>query len=232
MDIKSNMNLPPIKTLALKKLESTFNRYLNLDSESPALLKPLIEKVMGIHIQRPKISLFFSFHADGVQLSTDAPEIVNTEIYTTLFQLMRLKKNKSSSLVNAELHIKGDVDTAQLFHQLFEKHHIDWEEHLSKIIGDVTAHKMMRLFKKSSEFLNKHKEKTAQDITDYCQEEIMLLPSNNEVEIFRCDVDALRLQIDRLEARIHLLKKNNLIHHIEPSTKSPLLIEGRGQGEG
>lgn len=196
------MQLLPIKTL-----EKALNRYLSLDSESQKLLAPLVGKVMSIHIQRPKIAIYFSFNENSVQLSTEPPAKVNTEIYTTLFQLMRLKWNKSSSLANAQFHITGEVETAQLFNELFEKHQIDWEEHLSKIIGDVTAHKMMQLLRKPARFLKTNKEKAVQDVTEYCQEEIMVLPSNNEVEIFRRDVDALRLQIDRLDAKIELLKK-------------------------
>ena len=192
--------------LPIKAMEKTFNRYLSLDNDSPQLLKPLIGKVMGIHIKRPKIAIFFVFHATGVQLSTEPPETVNTEIYTTLFQLMRLKWSKSSSLVNAQFHITGEVETAQLFNELFEKHQIDWEEHLTKIIGDVTAHKMMQLLRKPAGFVKNNKEKMAQDVTEYCQEEAMLLPSNNEVEIFRRDVDELRLKIDRLNAKITLLR--------------------------
>ena len=195
------MNLLPIKTL-----EKTFNRYLSLDSESPTLLAPLVGKVMGIHIQRPKVAIFFSFNEHDVQLSTEPPETVNTEIYTTLFQLIRLKWSKSSSLINAQFHIKGDVDTAQRFNELFEKHHIDWEEHLSKIIGDVTAHKMVQLLRKPSGFIKANKEKFSQDVTEYCQEEALLLPSANEVDIFRREVDGLRLQVDRLQAKIALLK--------------------------
>lgn len=206
------MNLLPIKTL-----EKTFNRYLNLDGDSPKLLAPLIGKVMGLHIQRPKIALFFSFHQTSVQLSTEPPATVNTEIYTTLFQLMRLKWNKSSSLVNAQFHIKGDVETAQLFNELFEKHQIDWEEHLSKLIGDVTAHKMMQLLRKPAAFIKTNQTKLAEDITEYCQEEALILPSNNEVDIFRREVDALRLQIDRLQAKIELLKKNTP----SPSANTP-----------
>lgn len=202
MGTKFSMKLLPIKTL-----EKTFNRYLNLDSDSPKLLKPLIGKVMGIHIKRPKIAIYFSFNENDVQLSTEPPETVNTEIYTTLFQLMRLKLTQSSSLINTQFHIQGDVDTAQRFNELFEKHHIDWEEHLSKLIGDVTAHKMMQLLQKSSGVIKNNKEKLSQDITEYCQEEAMFLPSNNEVEIFRRDVDDLRLQIDRLQAKIELLKQ-------------------------
>ncbi|MES2203916.1 MAG: SCP2 sterol-binding domain-containing protein [Pseudomonadota bacterium] len=214
-----------MKLLPIKTLEKTFNRYLSLDSDSPKLLAPLIGKVMGIHIQRPKIAIYFSFDENNVQLSTERPATVNTEIYTTLFQLMRLKLSKSTSLINAQFHIQGDVDTAQRFNELFEKHQIDWEEHLSKLIGDVTAHKMIQLLRKPTGFIKTNKEKFCQDVTEYCQEEAMLLPANNEVEIFRRDVDELRLQIDRLEARINGCKMK-----IATETLLPLAGEGPGRG--
>lgn len=194
-------------SLPINALEKTFNRYLALDDDSKKLLAPLAGRVLGLHIPRPKISIFFSFTENDVKLSSDAPEIVNTEIYATVFQLMRIKLNKNSALVNTQFHIQGDVDTAQLFNQLLQKHHIDWEEHLSKIIGDVTAHKMMQLLKKPTAFLKNNKKKLAEDIKEYCQEETMILPSSNEVDIFRRDVDELRLQIDRLDAKITLLQR-------------------------
>lgn len=197
------MNMLPIKTL-----EKTLNSYLALDTESKKLLTPLIGKVLGLHIQRPKISIYFTFHADGAQLSTEAPMMVNTDIHATLFQLMRLKLNKNAAMTNTQFYIKGDVDTAQLFNQLLQNHHIDWEEHLSKIIGDIAAHKMMQLLKKPTEFFKKNKEKLSQDVTEYCQEEARFLPSHQEVAAFRQDVDGLRLQIDRLEAKVDLLSKN------------------------
>lgn len=198
-----------MKTLAIKKLEATFNRYLSLDPESQKLLKSLQGRVLGIHIKRPQVAIFFSFHENGVQLSTEPPESVNTEIYTTLFQLMRLKLSPSPSLINTQFHINGDVDTAQLFNELFQKHHIDWEEHLSKVVGDVTAYKMSQLLRKPAAFIKANKTKLISDCSEYLQEEKQLLPSSNEVKSFRQEVDALRLQVDRLQARIDLLKKKH-----------------------
>lgn len=196
-----------MKTLAINALEKTFNRYLSLDPDSASLLAPLEGRVMGLHLQRPKIAVFFSFTATSVQLSTERPETVNTEIFTTLFQLMRLKWNKSSSLVNSQFHIQGDVETAQLFNQLFEKHHIDWEEKLSSLIGDVAAHKMTQLLKKPVEFARRNKTKLGQDCTEYLQEEARWLPSQNEVTAFLQETDELRLNIDRLQAKIELLQQ-------------------------
>lgn len=195
-----------MKTLAIKKFEATFNRYLSLDPESPQLLTPLMGRTMALHIKRPKIAIYFSFAEDSVHLSTERPEKVNTEIFTTLFQLMRLKLNPSPTPVNTQFHITGDVDTAQLFNQVFQKHHIDWEEHLSKIVGDIAAYKMASLFRKSSTSMKANSEKFCADVTEYCQEEAVILPSQNEVEHFRRDTDELRLQVDRLQARINVLK--------------------------
>ncbi len=209
-----------MKILPIKALEKTFNRYLSLDTNSPLLLKPLIGRVMGLHIQRPKISLYFAFNETGTEISSDMPEKVDTEIYASLFQLMRLKISTGSAPVNTQFYIKGDVDTAQLFKTLLEQHHIDWEEYLSTMIGDVTAHNMVKLLKKPAAFFKKNTTKFSQDVTEYCQEETQILPSPYEVAGFRQEVDSLRLQIDRLEARITLLTCHDDKHDALAATKN------------
>lgn len=196
-----------MKNFALQTVEKTFNRYLALDPDSPKLLAALKDRVLGLHIQRPKITLYFIFCAEKIQLSTAAPPVINAEIFTTLFQLMRLKWQTSPNLVNTKMYVQGDVDTAQRFHELFKKHAIDWEENLSTLLGDVTAHKMMQLLKKPANFFQRNKKKLMQDCTEYATEEACWLPSTHEVKNFYHAVDELRLHVDRLQARVALLKK-------------------------
>lgn len=196
-----------MKNFALSTLEKTLNRYLALDPDSSTLLAPLKNRVMGLHIKHPKITIYFIFQEEKIQLTNEKPEKIDTEIFTTLFQLMRLKWQTSKSLVNSQMYVQGDVDTAQRFHELFEKHHIDWEDNLSKLVGDVTAHKMMQLLKKPTDFFKRNKSKFTQDCAEYAQEEAGWLPSKYEVDGFYREVDELRLQVDRLQAKMESLKK-------------------------
>lgn len=195
--------------LPIKVLEKAFNAYLSLDTENQASFTRLTGRTLGLHLKRPNVSIYFSFENDTVRLSLEKPEHIDTDIYASLFQLMRLKLSRQPSLVNTQFYIKGDVDTAQSFHELMKQHYIDWEEHLSRIIGDVSAHKMIQLLKIPADSLKRNREKVVADITEYCQEEARLLPSSQEVQAFREDLEELRLRLDRLQARINIVKKNH-----------------------
>jgi len=195
--------------LPIKVLEKAFNAYLSLDTENQASFTRLTGRTLGLHLKRPNVSIYFSFENDTVRLSLEKPEHIDTDIYASLFQLMRLKLSRQPSLVNTQFYIKGDVDTAQSFHELMKQHHIDWEEHLSRIIGDVSTHKMIQLLKIPADSLKRNREKVVADITEYCQEEARLLPSSQEVQAFREDLEELRLRLDRLQARINIVKKNH-----------------------
>ncbi|MCD8525184.1 MAG: SCP2 sterol-binding domain-containing protein [Gammaproteobacteria bacterium] len=193
----------------IKALEKAFNAYLSLDPENQASFTRLTGRTLGLHLKRPNVSIYFSFENDTVRLSTETPEHTDTDIYASLFQLIRLKFSRQPSLVNTQFYIKGDVDTAQRFHELIKQHSIDWEEHLSRIIGDVSAHKMRQLLKLPADSLKRNKEKLVADITEYCQEESRLLPSSEETQAFREDLEELCLRLDRLQARINIVKKYN-----------------------
>ena len=163
---------------------------------------PLCGRVLGLHLTRPSLSVYFIFDPEKIQLTNKKPAVVHTEIYTTFLHLIRLRTSPSSSPVNTPFSIHGDVETAQRFHALWAAHHIDWEEQLSPFLGGVMAYNAVKLLKKPRDFLSRNKKKWLQDCADYVQEETHWLPSRTEAEYFYRDIDELRLQVDRLQAKI------------------------------
>jgi ubiquinone biosynthesis accessory factor UbiJ len=194
-----------MKTIALSTLEKSINQYLSLGDESQLLLKKLEGKVIAFHIKRPKLTLFYVFRDRRVHVASrfDAP--VDVHLYTSLFQLMRLKLQKNASFISNHLHIEGDIDTAKLLNDLFLKNNIDWEEHLSQFVGDITAHKLGNFVKNRKKNAKKIKEDTLENVGEYLQEEKELLAHPSAVKNFHDDVDTLTLDIDRLEARVKVL---------------------------
>jgi len=84
---------------------------------------------------------------------------------------------------------------------------IDWEEVLAQNIGDIPAHQAGRLLRGSLDWIMSTRGKLREDIGEYLQEEVRLLPSRNEIEAFMDDVSKTRSDVDRLEARIQRLEK-------------------------
>ena len=79
---------------------------------------------------------------------------------------------------------------------------IDWEEHLSRLTGDIAAHRIMTVFGRLAEWSKSATNNLTDDIGEYLQEESLDVVSGAEIELFNQQVDSLRDDTYRLEARI------------------------------
>jgi ubiquinone biosynthesis protein UbiJ len=103
--------------------------------------------------------------------------------------------------------IQGDTDTGEQFQDILSAVDWDWEEQLSRITGDVLAHQAGKLARKATLFIKNSRSTLQQDISEYLQEEVRLLPARIEVGYFLEEVDQLRADVDRLSARVDRLSR-------------------------
>ena len=89
----------------------------------------------------------------------------------------------------------------------------DWEEQLSRVTGDVVAHQFGKAVRSVRRFVTQSTETLSLDITEYLQEEARLLPAKTEIMQHLQDVDRIRADTDRLDARLH-----RLLLHMESSS--------------
>jgi ubiquinone biosynthesis protein UbiJ len=85
---------------------------------------------------------------------------------------------------------------------------IDCEELLSKLVGDVVAHQAGQATRSVSGWLKETAEAMQMNTAEYLSEETDTTPTESEVGDFMDQVDEVRMNIDRLEARIKLLQNN------------------------
>jgi ubiquinone biosynthesis accessory factor UbiJ len=104
-----------------------------------------------------------------------------------------------------EVEVLGDTDFAAAINQLVRHLRWDVEEDLSRLFGDVAAHRMAE----SGRSLRRWGEQTAQHVgrslAGYWTEEDPLIASLQEVAEFNRAVDAVRDDVARLEKRIEAL---------------------------
>lgn len=205
-----------MKKTAFKALELTINRYLNLDcnqEQQATYFNKLNNKTIAFHLKHPAVSILFSFKENHVNIlseNTKEPIDIDAHIYTSLFQLTRLKFKKQKSLVGSGFHLKGDIDLIKNLNHLFEQHQIDWEEHISKFTGDVLAYKAGKIFNKKKSYVQKKRHDFIDNMSEYLQEEKELLPHPLAVENFNKNLDELKLQVDRIQARLTHINKQLL----------------------
>ena len=106
-----------------------------------------------------------------------------------------------------EVGIEGNADLAGAVQYLFRHLRWDLEEDLSKVVGDVLAHRMVEGGMRFAAWGGDAAQRMAQNLAEYWMEEQPLLARPTEVRQFLADVDQLRESLAQLEKRIEALNK-------------------------
>ena len=112
-----------------------------------------------------------------------------------------------SALHTGDIQISGDTELGQQLRDILAAMDIDWEEHLSKFTGDVIAHQAGNAARASQRWAQQSSAALLQDTGEYLQYERELLPDRVQVETFMQQVDVLRDDVERLEARVLRLQQ-------------------------
>lgn len=106
-----------------------------------------------------------------------------------------------------EIGIEGNADLASAVQYLFRHLRWDVEEDLSRIFGDVIAHRMVEQGRRFAAWNREAAEKLAQNLAEYWIEEQPLLARPADVRQFLASVDQLRDDLARIEKRIEALTR-------------------------
>jgi ubiquinone biosynthesis protein UbiJ len=101
--------------------------------------------------------------------------------------------------------VAGDERLAAAVMTLLRHLRWDAEEDLSKLLGDVAAHRLMGLARGFAAWQADAARRLAGTLADYVVEEKRLLVSKADFEIFASDVSRLRDAVERLEKRARRL---------------------------
>ncbi len=184
-------------------IEKMINHALDLDPHAASYLHKLQGKSLAITLRTPPKTFFVSFTEIGIKLRLTPPEIIDATISGPLKAFINLAITKNShQSAQMGLSFEGDFNTVEAMQQLFLSLDIDWEEALSPWTGDIMAHQLGKLSKQTKKKGAERLSNTLESLSDYLKEESLILPTPIEVEEFMDQVDHLRADVDRLEARL------------------------------
>jgi ubiquinone biosynthesis protein UbiJ len=190
-------------------LESVLNRNIAASSTARSLCRRLQSKVLALHVEGLPLSLYFMSQGETMQLDTTHDGAVDATLSGTPLSFLRLAGPKPESAVRAgAVHVQGDAEVAQAFSELLTHARPDFEEELSRVVGDVAAHQIGNLARSALGFTRRATDTLAQNVAEFLQEEGRDVPSRTEAEEFVAGVDALREAADRFEARLTLAERS------------------------
>lgn len=194
-------------------LEIAFNRFLSLNPEAQQECSKLSGKHIAVQLKNTDFRIDFLPNAQGVQLGVNTASEPNATIEAGVFELAQLalaQKQQTSTALSSGLRISGDMDLAQQFQGLLQQVDFDWEELLAKYLGDIGAAQLGNGLRSFLGFGQNIAKALASNTADFIQNEKQDVAEEAEVKAFCDDVDTLRDDVARLEARLlrlELVKK-------------------------
>ncbi|MCU7920988.1 MAG: SCP2 sterol-binding domain-containing protein [Candidatus Thiodiazotropha sp. (ex Epidulcina cf. delphinae)] len=198
-----------ISAAALAGFEQLLNQAIRLDPETPARLAPMHGRVIGLELLGLGMSLYLIPGPAGIQLFSEFEGLPDCTLRGSLLDLANMQGSRRSAdqLFSGSVQIEGNTTLAQRFGEFLSDLEIDWEEQLSRLTGDVVAHEIGTLVRGAIGWGRALGETAEQDLREYLQEELRLLPGHYETAPFLNEVDRLRDDVERLEARIQRLEQ-------------------------
>ncbi len=121
---------------------------------------------------------------------------------------LSLNKDKLSTSIQERIEISGNTAAAQKFQKILTELDIDWEQQLSRLVGDAVAFRIFQGLNKTRQWVNDSFKSVAISGRDYLQQESGHMPTKPEFDQFKSEVTDLRHSVERMEALLnHKLKK-------------------------
>lgn len=189
-------------------LEVAFNGWLKLDDEALPRFQALQGQVVAIHISNPSLKLHFIPTASGVQVMSEYDSEADVTLSGSALAFMRMSgaEDSGKALLENRIQVDGNMRIAEQFSQILREVDIDWEELLSRAVGDIVAHQAGQLARSGKGWLDDTAQAMRMNTREYLQEESRVLPAETEIQHYPDAVDTLRGDADRLDARINRLQ--------------------------
>jgi len=197
-------------TMLTEVLENTLNRNLPRSPRARELAAALRGRGLEIEIRDTPWRL--RLESDGILLHLRSDPARAAPADATLsgspVALVALAGSDPEGVIRrGEVRISGDAQVAQSFRELTRLLRPDLEEELSRFIGDGPAHQALRLVGRAVDFGRRSLRSGALNVAEFLSHESRdTVPTPEAESLFR-DIDALREDVDRLEARIALLAR-------------------------
>lgn len=195
----------------LQPLEFAINRLIARD---PHIIKVLNTAAAGKTVSvtctsTPRWQVSLCVHSDRLQLLSAPQDDPDASLAGNQRALGRLlfSDDPASALHDPDIELSGDVQLIQRLHRALNQLDINWQDLLGPVLGDLATRAAATSWEHGHNAVLNATDALKRDITDFIQEEAAFTPNRLQVQHFTDELDALRLRLDRLQARIQHLQQ-------------------------
>ena len=180
------------------------NHFLPSKSWAGKRLQPYVGKTVRLCISS-FFNIVLTVQTSGELSAAMSSATVDTTITLTPGLLLRLLAHDEEAY--RKISISGDSVFAEELLCISKNLHWDVEQDLSRIMGDILAHRVVRISKDLKQWHNKTIRNLSETLVEYWMEEQPLLAKSVRVHEFICEVGALKDDVEQLEKRVEKINK-------------------------
>ncbi|NMY39286.1 MULTISPECIES: SCP2 sterol-binding domain-containing protein [unclassified Pseudomonas] len=194
----------------LASVESGVNRVLRLDSTALARMRPLTGKVIAVECASPALQLFILPSDEGLLLAGQWAADADCTLRAPASSLLRLalSKDKTAVLHGPQVDLEGDSHVLMELAAILQDLELDWEFELSRWIGPVATALIAGHVRSRANWYQHGFASLNQNLAEYLSEEARTLVGEREAQARFNELDQLKLDLDRLEARVERLSRS------------------------
>ena len=197
----------------LAAVEALLNRGVHASMQATALARRLAGTALLLDIEGMasiRISVVgerLSLIGAGAPLDSEGCGPADAAIVGSPLALLRLAGATGLGGATGGAAVSGDPEIANSYRELLALARPDFEEELSRLMGDVPARALSQFALKTVEWVRRARRTAGENIAEYLQEESRDLVNKPELDEFLQGVDTLRETADRVGARIARLEQ-------------------------
>ena len=209
------MNRPPWRAapaLPFRLLERLIDGALDLDPETRSALAGLSGKVVDVELSGAG-SLRVRIDDERVHIGPrDDAADADVTLRGAPLSLLRFAfaGDREAQILSEEVSLQGDIALATRLQQIAGRLDIDFEEAFARHLGDAPAHELVRAMRGFGGWLSGTGSALLEDASEFLRHEAAITPRRVEVDRFVNDVDDLRDDAERLEARVARLERRRV----------------------
>lgn len=189
------LELPPIAAL---------NHVLSQHEWARQRLAPYAGQTLVLRLP-PLPDLRFTIRDDGLLKSAERGAAAELSVLIKPAAVPLLLARDPGAM--RDIEFSGSAELGQVMQHLFQNLEWDYEEDLSRLFGDVLAHRFAHAGRELFAWQREAGLRIAQNFAEYWTEEQPLIARRSDLARFNADVDTLRDDVARLEKRLDLLAR-------------------------
>jgi ubiquinone biosynthesis protein UbiJ len=190
----------------LLSLEMLINRHIQASTPARALLERLQGRSFAIAFAgqgRTVLRVHLAAHREGLRITLDHDLPADANVRGSPASLIRLVAGRAQGGSHqAGVTVEGDATVVQGFEHLFQHARPDVDAELARLIGDQSAHYALKAARQALASGRRVLESLTRSTSEYLVEEGRDVVGRAELAAFHDDVDDLRDDVARFEARL------------------------------